>query len=223
MQTKRSKVADGTAAFDFDKFSHVVLYALSDVFAEENMKLIAAAVLLLLAFAPATIAQDQPKEKGTESATANPIIVTVRQMEERYSKNLTGAAEEMPAAKYSYRPTPEQITFAHLVMHIATSNNGLCAAIAGEPVRESKLNETDSKDVLTKALQDSFAYCEQVLAKADDSTLGQPAVLFGGRTSTRGAALVILSADWADHYSAAAMYLRLNGLLPPSAKKPVGK
>jgi hypothetical protein len=25
--------------------------------------------------------------------------------------------------------------------------------------------------------------------------------------------------DWADHYSAVAMYLRLNGLLPPTANK----
>jgi hypothetical protein len=25
--------------------------------------------------------------------------------------------------------------------------------------------------------------------------------------------------DWADHYSAAAIYLRLNGVLPPTAKK----
>jgi hypothetical protein len=27
------------------------------------------------------------------------------------------------------------------------------------------------------------------------------------------------SADWADHYGASAMYLRLNGILPPTAKK----
>jgi len=185
------------------------------------MKPIAVAILLL-AFVPASIAQDKDKDND-KAATANPIVVTVRQMEQRFSKNLAAAADEMPATKYSYKPTPEQITFAHLVMHIASSNNGLCAAIAGDPARDTKLSETDSKEVLTKALQDSFAYCEQVLAKADDSTLGQPVVLFGGRNSTRGAALIYLSADWADHYSAASMYLRLNGLLPPTAKKAMGK
>ena len=51
-------------------------------------------------------------------------------------KNLIGAAEEMPADKYGYRPTPEQITFAHLVMHSAQANNAFCAGIAGEPARE---------------------------------------------------------------------------------------
>ncbi len=170
---------------------------------------------LIFALAPAAIAQS----KVPAQVTSNPVVSTVRQLEERQSKNLIGAADEMPADKYSYRPTPPQMTFAHLVMHITQSNNSLCARVAGEQPRELKLSESDSKDVLTKALKDSFTYCEEVLAKADDSTLGQPVELFGGRTGPRAAALIYLAADWADHYSAAAMYLRLNNLLPPSAKK----
>ncbi|HUI84009.1 MAG TPA: DinB family protein [Candidatus Binatia bacterium] len=176
----------------------------------------AALAALLLSMAPILAAQSG--KEPPSSTVANPIVTTVRQMEQRYSKNLIGAADEMPADKYSYRPTPEQMTFAHLIMHIAQSNNGLCAAIAGEQPR-AKLSETESRDILTRALKDSFDYCEKVLAKANDSSLGQPAAMFGGRTETRGAALVYLAADWADHYSAAAMYLRLNNLLPPSAKK----
>lgn len=179
-----------------------------------KMKAIVAAALLMIA--PALVAQS---DKEAPSATANPIVTTVRQMEQRYAKNLTGAADEMPADKYSYKPTPEQITFAHLIMHIAQSNNGLCGAISGQQAPAAKLNETDSKEVLTKALKDSFSFCEQALDKTDDSTLSQPATLWPGHTATRGAALVHLAADWADHYSAAAMYLRLNNLLPPSAKK----
>lgn len=170
---------------------------------------------LMFAFAAAAFAQS--KEPG--QTTSNPVVTTVRQMEERQSKNLIGAAEEMPADKYSYRPTPEQITFAHLIMHTAQANNTFCAGIAGEPPREMKLSESDSKETLTKALKDSFTYCEQVLAKADDSALGQPVTLFEGQTATRASALVRLAASWADHYGAAAMYLRLNNLLPPSAKK----
>ena len=89
--------------------------------------------LLLLAVAPASIAQDKDKDKGTDSATANPIVTTVRQMEARYAKNLSGAADEMPADKYSYRPTPEQITFGHLMMHVAEANNSLCALPENRP------------------------------------------------------------------------------------------
>ena len=190
-------------------------YALPRFSVGETMIRTAIAVLLL-AFAPGLVAQS----KAPAEVVSNPVVTTVRQMEQRYAKNLIGAADEMPADKYSYRPTPPQMTFAHLVMHITQSNNSLCARLAGEQPRELKLSESDSKDVLTKALKDSFTYCEQALAKADDSTLGQPVELFGGRTGPRAAALIYLAADWADHYSAAAMYLRLNNLLPPSAKKP---
>jgi uncharacterized damage-inducible protein DinB len=172
---------------------------------------------LVLAFAPAVVAQT------TTPNTSNPVVSTVRQLEERQSKNLIGAAEEMPADKYSYHPTPEQMTFAHLLIHVAEANNGMCVRIAGDQPRETKLSETDSKDVLTKAVRDSFAYCEQVLAKADDSTLGQEVAFSGGRTGTRAAALIYLVTGWADHYSAAAIYLRLNNLLPPSAQKAPAK
>ena len=178
------------------------------------MKPILSAALFLLV-APLAVAQ---ANKDAASATANPMITTVRQMEGRYAKNLTGAADEMPAAKYDYRPTPEQNTFAHLIMHSTEANNALCAAIVGEQPPAVKVSETDSKEALTKALKDSFTYCEQTLAKADDSSLGQSYTL-GGQTGTRGSALIRLVAGWSDHYSAAAMYLRLNNLLPPSASK----
>ena len=170
---------------------------------------------LILAFATVAIAQSKTPAQNT----TNPVVSTVRQLEERQSKNLIGAADEMPADKYSYRPTPPQMTFAHLVIHVTESNNSLCARVAGEPPRELKLSESDSKDMLTKAMKDSFAYCEQVLAKADDSTLGTQVELYGGHSGPRAAALIYLATGWADHYSAAAMYLRLNNLLPPSAKK----
>jgi len=178
------------------------------------MKCIATATLML-ALTAAMLGQSSTPA----ATTSNPVVSTVRQLEERQSKNLIGAADEMPADKYSYHPTAEQMSFAHLVIHVIESNNSNCARIGGEQPHEVKLAESDSKDVLTKALKDSFADCEQVLAKADDSGLGTPVALSGGRTATRAAALIYLATGWADHYAAAAMYLRLNGLLPPSAQR----
>ena len=178
-----------------------------------EMKLVTIATVALALAATAT-AQSKPA-----LGASNPVVSVVRQLEARASKNLIGAAEEMPADKYSYHPTPEKITFAHLMVHVVESNNNWCARVVGETPREVKLSESDSKDVLTKALKDSFDYCEQSLGKADDSTLGMAIALPGGTTTTRADALLHLATGWADHYGAAAMYLRLNNLLPPSAKK----
>src|SRR5208282_3608108 len=78
-----------------------------------TMKHIAIATLVLV-IAPAVLAQT----KAPAQTANNPVVSTVRQLEERQSKNLIGAADEMPADKYSYHPTPEQMSFAHLVMHV---------------------------------------------------------------------------------------------------------
>jgi hypothetical protein len=43
-------------------------------------------------------------------------------------------------------------------------------------------------------------------------------VIFGGRSASRAAALIGLSDGWSDHYGAQAIYLRLSGILPPSAQ-----
>lgn len=42
---------------------------------------------------------------------------------------------------------------------------------------------------------------------------------FGGKQVTRAWISLILAGTWADHYAETAMYLRLKGLLPPTAKK----
>jgi hypothetical protein len=110
------------------------------------------------------------------------------------------------------------MTFAHLVVHIIGSNNALCAKAADfatPKVDEAK--ETDAKDKLLAAATASFDFCGDALGKMDDSKLGDSIELFG-RQGPRAMAALGLASGWADHYGAAAMYLRLNGILPPSAQ-----
>jgi DinB family protein len=169
--------------------------------------------LILMPFAA------EAQETKAAPAEANPVSNTVRKLVERAAKNLVAAADAMPADKYSFHPTPAQMTFAKLVEHMAGSNNLLCSKISGMAApAEEKLSETDPKEKLVGALKASFDYCTQALAKVDDSNLGEQLTLFGGRQASRAAAMIALTSDFADHYSMAAIYLRLNGLLPPTAK-----
>ncbi len=149
----------------------------------------------------------------------NPVSSVAREMLPRQQKNLVAAAEEMPAEKYGYKPTPPQMSFGHLLLHISDSNNYLCAKAGDlQPPKPLELKETDSKDKLVAALKASFEFCVSALAKLDDSRLGDTVELFGGRQAPRAFVLFALTNDWADHYAAEAMYLRLNGLLPPTAQ-----
>ena len=65
----------------------------------------------------------------------------------------------------------------------------------------------------------SFDFCGTALAKAEDGKLGDSIQDFADKTKPRAWAALALAGSWADHYGAAAMYLRLNGLLPPTAQK----
>jgi len=163
----------------------------------------------LLLAATAAFAQDK-----------NPVTSVVKEILPRQQKNLVAAVEEMPAEKFAYKPTEQQMTFGHLVLHIIGSNNHLCSTIGDLPEVKAPvpLKETDGKDKLVEALKASFDFCATALNKVDDSKLSDEIELFGGRKGPRAFALIVLTNDWADHYSSAAMYLRLNGLLPPTAQ-----
>jgi hypothetical protein len=150
---------------------------------------------------------------------ANPISSHLRDDVADNAKNMVAAADEMPADKYNFSPTPQQMTFAHLMVHAVRLNYGMCSAISGHAKPDVKIAEADGKDKLVAALKTSFDYCTSELANVDDSKLGDSLPFFGGRTISRGGMMMTLSAEFADHYSMAAIYLRLNGLLPPTAKK----
>jgi uncharacterized damage-inducible protein DinB len=180
--------------------------------------------LTLMAISPlAAVAQQVAAAQTPAPPTAlvaNPVATAVRGSVERQSKNLIAATEEMPAEKYSYQPTPAQNSFGHLVVHMANSNFRLCSMISGVEIpKMEELKEADGKDKLTGALKASFDFCTQSLAKVDDSKLGEVVFTRGAITLTRASAMIALTNDFADHYSAAAMYLRLNGLLPPTAQQ----
>jgi uncharacterized damage-inducible protein DinB len=166
-----------------------------------------------------TVAQQTPAPPT--ALVANPVSTAVRSSLERQSKNLIAATEEMPADKYGYQPTPAQITFGHLVVHMTNSNFHLCSMISGVEIpKMDELKEADGKDKLTAALKSSFDFCTESLAKVDDAKLGEVVFTRGTFTLTRAGAMMALTNDFADHYSGAAMYLRLNGLLPPTAQQP---
>lgn len=185
-------------------------------------------IVLFMLFASAGIlfAQDKPEPNKPEADKAapakaatgkNPVTDTLREILSRQQKNLLAAAEEMPADKFGYSPTPAQMSFGHLVLHTAMSNIDLCSKAAGMPPPPMRPAPETDKVRLTAALTRSFLFCEAAMNRLDDSKLGDSIEMYSGK-ATVASALIDLSNSWADHYSAAAIYLRLSGLLPPTAQ-----
>lgn len=169
---------------------------------------------------PQAKAPADAQEMEKLGTVANPVSAALKSSLPRYSKNMVAAAEAMPAEKYSFKPSPEMNSYGHLMMHIAQTNNLLCSKISGVAPPDVKYNESDPKDKLVALVKDSFEFCTTALEKVDDSKLGDQMMLFGNRPASRAGAMMMLSGSWTDHYATEAIYLRLNGILPPTAQPP---
>jgi DinB family protein len=185
----------------------------SDVMQPRAYALVFAALVL-----PGTVAAQAAAPAAAPSAS--PVADAFRQMEQRYARILVAAAEAMPAEKYNYRPTPQQMSFAEIQVHLANEgNDDLCGKLTGIPVpKRAAVDTTATKEQLVARLKETFGFCETALAKLDDSKLSTPIQLFGPNPFSQASAILITVGDWADHYSQEANYLRLNGVLPPTAR-----
>ena len=148
-----------------------------------------------------------------------PVAKALRATAVRREKDLTAAAEAIPEGKYAFKPTPAQMSIGDIMAHLAGGNDALCSTIGGvkRPTRE-KLAATASKAALIARLKETFQFCHTALAALDDSKLSEELNVFGEKMS-RADLVLETAGDWADHYSQLAIYMRLNGLLPPTAKK----
>ena len=143
-------------------------------------------------------------------------------------RNIAQAFDSIPANKFSYKPTPAQLTIGFVAQHLANDNYLFCSNFGDmKPTRPEKDTSTpDSvkatwpKDTLVARLKDSFAFCARALEQLDDTKLAdQITITFGAssRTGTRASMPLGHALDMADHYSQIANYMRLNRMLPPTA------
>jgi uncharacterized damage-inducible protein DinB len=165
-------------------------------------------IVLAIGMLPATVA-------AQDSAT--PVSDAVRSAADRAANNFIAAAEEMPADKYGFKPTPAQMSFGDVIGHMSAGNDALCSSIGGvAPPKRSDPGTQKEKRVAR--LRETFQFCKSALAKVTDSGLEEKVPYFGNQDS-RAQVMVAAAEEWAGHYSQIAVYLRLNGLLPPTAKR----
>jgi hypothetical protein len=171
--------------------------------------------LLLIAVATWSLA-------ATVSAqdSARPVVSeAVRSAAARAASNFIAAAEEMPADKYGFKPTPAQMSFGEVIGHIAAGSDALCSSIGGVAApKRSSVGAGAQKEKLVAQLREAFQFCESALAKVNDSGLEEKVSYFGSEAS-RAQVMVAAAEEWAGHYSQLAVYLRLNGLVPPTARR----
>ena len=172
---------------------------------------------------PVALAAQQPA-----APPANPITAAFKTRIAANHRNIAQAFDSIPESKFGYKPTPAQQTFGFIAQHVASDSYVFCSNFgAMKPAIDAKDTSTpDSvkatwpKAELVSKLKASFAFCDQAIEQVTDATL--PAAIsftYGGteRKSTRVTMVLLHALDLADHYSQIANYMRLNGMLPPTA------
>ncbi len=137
---------------------------------------------------------------------------------------ITTSAEQMPEAKYSFRPTPAVRTFGQLIGHIAGSQYAYCAAALGDkPANEGDIEKMKtSKADLLAAIKASTEYCRRAYAQTDMAAQGTVSVF--GEDHSKLYVLIENATHNAEHYGNIVTYLRMNGMVPPSSQPaPAGR
>jgi hypothetical protein len=187
------------------------------------MKTSAFALAVALGVVPALAVAQMPSMSQAPSPSANPVSEALRGTEQRMARNLIAAVELFPADKFVYKPTAGQMTVGEIAVHLIEGNDELCSTLGGTTApQRSALAATAPKDQLMARLRETFQYCETVLAGVTDARMGDQVPSFGGRQASRASMALITVGDWADHYSQLANYLRLNNMLPPTARRQPG-
>ncbi|HEX5179790.1 MAG TPA: DinB family protein [Gemmatimonadaceae bacterium] len=160
--------------------------------------------------------------------TANPVTSAFTRRIGFESRNIEQAFDSIPESKFSYKPTPAQLSFGYIAQHVADDNYAFCDQFGDmkSNVSDKEKNTPDSvkatwpKDTLVAQLKASFDFCEKAMAQLQDSKLGDEVSLtYEGKTYKQSRVAMVLghALDLADHYSQLANYMRLNGWLPPTA------
>jgi hypothetical protein len=144
------------------------------------------------------------------------VVIQFMRFADIFGGRLAIAFDSIPADRYDYRPTPSQQTIGFIAQHLEDANYGLCERLGGPRApRTAKDSIADTlkarwpKDTLIARLRTSLDYCDDAIARV--AKLDSPNV---------ASLLLAFETDLAEHYAQLAVYMRLIGLIPPSALPP---
>lgn len=163
---------------------------------------------------------------ATEMASpANPITAGAKSSYDMVKGYIVKSAEAASDAVFAFRATAEVRTFGQIIGHIADTNYMLCSAAAAEkPPGSGDIEKTrTTKADLSKALAESFAYCDGVFAAMTDTEGANTVKFMMGGDMAKLSILSFNTAHDFEHYGNLVTYMRLNKMVPPSSQGSMGR
>jgi uncharacterized protein DUF3471 len=170
------------------------------------------ALVVMLVALPAALGAQTPSTR----MSADGVMLSFVRFADIFGSRLVDAFDSIPAAKYDYKPTPVQQTIGYIAQHVENANYSLCENMGDlKPERTAKDSLPDTvkarwpKDTLVTRLRASLRFCDDAMERIPQ--LSSPAL---------ASTLLAFETDLAEHYSQLSVYMRLLGLVPPSALPP---
>lgn len=192
-------------------------------------------LVFLLASVVAASAQNQlSSAELSRNETPAKAIMRVFQFQQY---DVRSAAEAMPEDKWDYRPAaglfknekpefgPAEVrTFAEQVKHVACANFAFAAELDGatppEACDKGGPSPAHTRAELLTYLRDSFTAINKSLGAITVKNMFDPITGPYATPNTRLGLAEIAVWHAADHFGQMVLYLRLNGIVPPSSRNP---
>jgi uncharacterized damage-inducible protein DinB len=124
-------------------------------------------------------------------------------------------AEAMPAGKYSFRPSPEEMNFDQQLLHIAQPMQYLCKTYLGGSINTLQFPDSNlDKEATIKVLNTVYDYAIATLENFKTSHLSDT-VSFFIRPMNKLRLINLLNDHQTHHRAQLVVYLRINGIKPP--------
>ncbi|MDW7690400.1 DinB family protein [Flammeovirgaceae bacterium SG7u.111] len=126
-------------------------------------------------------------------------------------------ANLMPPEKYDYKPSDGQLTFAQLMVHIAENLSWINSTYIMAEENPMKSDDYDGlgKDEVIALLEQSFKYTSKSIGNLNDLQITK-GVKFAGENLSIGQMVYLMRDHMTHHRAQAIVYLRMNGIKPPT-------
>jgi uncharacterized damage-inducible protein DinB len=163
---------------------------------------------------------------ATEQAAAAPapnsqVLMQLRSDWQAQKDMMMKIADAMPENKFSYKSTPPQRNYGEQIMHVASTNVELLKILGGNTAAPAFTAESaKTKAEILKALGDSYDYGTALMNELSEATVLEPVKDSPPWLGPASHARIIwtLLAHSMDIYGQMAVYLRLNGIVPPASR-----
>jgi uncharacterized damage-inducible protein DinB len=162
---------------------------------------------------------------AAQTPPANPLSAGAKKSYDIIKGYILKAAAKMPDEHWAFKPTGDVRSFGELVGHISDANFVICGMVSGEkppaggfePTTSIEKTKTTKAD-LSKALADSFAFCDKAHAGMTDAAGAAIIKSFVGEVAKLSFLEFNTHHDF-EHYGNIVTYMRLKGLVPPSSER----